>query len=85
MDYILIADNMDDAIENGQYAIASEHLEIVTKNPFEVMMKVRNAGALFWENTAAEAAGRLFCRTEPCTCRRMGPHVSFPPLPWMIL
>ena len=44
--YILIADTMDDAIEAAN-AIASEHMEIVTANPFEVMMKVRNAGAIF--------------------------------------
>ena len=44
--YILIAEDMDEAIDAAN-AIASEHMEIVTANPFEVMMKVRNAGAIF--------------------------------------
>ena len=66
--YILIAENMDEAIEAAN-AIASEHLEIVTANPFEVMMKVRNAGAIFIGEIQLRAAGRLFCRTEPRTCR----------------
>ena len=44
--YILIAEDMDEAIEAAN-EIASEHMEIVTKNAFEVMMKVRNAGAIF--------------------------------------
>ena len=44
--YILIADNMEEAIA-AVNEIASEHMEIVTKNPFEVMTKVRNAGAIF--------------------------------------
>lgn len=44
--YILIADTMEDAIDVAN-EIASEHLEIVTKNPFDVMMKIRNAGAIF--------------------------------------
>ena len=39
--YILVADSMEDAIETAN-AIASEHLEIVTKNPFEVMTKIQN-------------------------------------------
>ena len=43
--YILVADSMEDAIETAN-AIASEHLEIVTKNSFEVMTKIQNAGAI---------------------------------------
>ena len=49
--YILLAETMDQAVEAAN-AIASEHMEIVTRNPFEVMMKVRNAGAIFMGNTA---------------------------------
>ena len=37
---------MEDAIDTAN-AIASEHLEILTKNPFEVMTKIKNAGAIF--------------------------------------
>ena len=44
--YILVAENMGEAIETAN-AIASEHVEIVTRNPFEVMTKIQNAGAIF--------------------------------------
>ena len=44
--YILIASNMDEAIDAAN-EIASEHLEILTENPYEVMTKVKNAGAIF--------------------------------------
>lgn len=57
--YILIADSMDDAIEAAN-AIASEHMEIVTRNPFEVMMKVRNAGAIFIGEYSSEPLGDYF-------------------------
>lgn len=57
--YILIADTMDDAVEAAN-AIASEHMEIVTANPFEVMMKVRNAGAIFIGENSSEPLGDYF-------------------------
>lgn len=57
--YILVADSMDDAIEAAN-DIASEHLEIVTKNPFEVMMKIRNAGAIFIGEYSSEPLGDYF-------------------------
>ncbi len=57
--YILTTDSMEDAIEAVD-AIASEHLEIVTKNPFEVMMKVRNAGAIFLGEYSSEPLGDYF-------------------------
>ena len=44
--YILVADTMEDVIDIAN-EIASEHLEIMTKNPYDVMMKIRNAGAIF--------------------------------------
>ena len=47
---------MDEAIETAN-AIASEHLEIVTANPFEVMTKIRNAGAIFIGEYSTRAAG----------------------------
>ena len=49
--YILVADSMEDAISTAN-EIASEHLEIVTRNPFEVMTKIQNAGAIFMANIA---------------------------------
>lgn len=57
--YILIAENMEEAIEAAN-AIASEHVEIVTANPFEVMMKVRNAGAIFIGEYSSEPLGDYF-------------------------
>ena len=57
--YILVAETLDDAIETVDL-IASEHLEIVTKNPFEVMMKVKNAGAIFLGEYSSEPLGDYF-------------------------
>ena len=57
--YILIAEDMDEAIEAAN-EIASEHLEIVTANAFEVMMKVRNAGAIFIGEYSSEPLGDYF-------------------------
>lgn len=57
--YLLIADTMEDAIEVTNN-IASEHLEIVTKNPFEVMTKIRNAGAIFIGEYSSEPLGDYF-------------------------
>ena len=57
--YILIADNMEEAIA-AVNEIASEHMEIVTKNPFEVMTKVRNAGAIFIGEYSSEPLGDYF-------------------------
>lgn len=57
--YILLADDMDEAIETAN-DIASEHLEIVTKNPFEIMMKIRNAGAIFIGEYSSEPLGDYF-------------------------
>lgn len=57
--YILVADNMEDAIATAN-EIASEHLELVTKNPFEVMTKIRNAGAIFIGEYSSEPLGDYF-------------------------
>ena len=57
--YILVCDNMDEAVE-AVNDIASEHLEIVTRNPFELMMKVRNAGAIFIGEYSSEPLGDYF-------------------------
>ena len=57
--YILIADTMEDVIDVAN-EIASEHLEIQTKNPFEVMTKIRNAGAIFIGEYASEPLGDYF-------------------------
>lgn len=57
--YILVADSMDDAVQTVNM-IASEHLEIVTQNPFEIMMKVRNAGAIFLGENSSEPLGDYF-------------------------
>ncbi len=57
--YILIASNMDEAVETAN-AIASEHLEIVTKDPFYIMTKIRNAGAIFIGENSCESLGDYF-------------------------
>ena len=57
--YIFVADNMDDAIEAAN-AVASEHLEIITKNPYETMTKIKNAGAIFLGDYSSEPLGDYF-------------------------
>ncbi len=57
--YILVADTKEAALETVNQ-IASEHLEIMTKNPFEDMMKVQNAGAIFLGENSSEPLGDYF-------------------------
>lgn len=57
--YILLAENMKDAIEAAN-DIASEHLEILTKNPFDTMTRIRNAGAIFLGEYSSEPLGDYF-------------------------
>ena len=57
--YILVAESMDEAIATVN-EFASEHLELVTKNPFETMTKIRNAGAIFVGEYSSEPLGDYF-------------------------
>ena len=57
--YVLGNNSMDEAIETAN-EIASEHLEIVTKNPFETMTKIKNAGAIFLGEDSSEPLGDYF-------------------------
>ena len=57
--YILVAESMDEAIATVN-EIATEHLELVTKNPFETMTKIRNAGAIFVGEYSSEPLGDYF-------------------------
>jgi histidinol dehydrogenase len=57
--YILLADTLEEAIETAN-EIASEHLEIVTKDPFHVMTKIKNAGAIFLGEYSSEPLGDYF-------------------------
>lgn len=57
--YILLADTMEDAIDTVN-AIASEHLEILTANPFDTMTKIKNAGAIFLGEYSSEPLGDYF-------------------------
>ena len=57
--YILVADTMEDAIDAAN-EIASEHMEILTKNPYETMTKIRHAGAMFLGNYSSEPLGDYF-------------------------
>lgn len=57
--YILVADSMGDAIDTAN-EIASEHLEIMTKNPFDTMTRIKNAGAIFLGEHSSEPLGDYF-------------------------
>ena len=57
--YILVADTMEDAIAITN-EIASEHLEVVTKDPFQTMTKIKNAGAIFLGSYSSEPLGDYF-------------------------
>lgn len=57
--YILIAKDMQEAVDTAN-EIASEHLEIVTKNPFDIMTKIKNAGAIFLGEYSSEPLGDYF-------------------------
>lgn len=57
--HILVADSLEDAIE-AVNEIASEHLEIMTADPYQAMMKVRNAGAIFIGEYSSEPLGDYF-------------------------
>lgn len=57
--YILVAETMEEAIDIAN-EIASEHLEIQTRNPYEVMTKIRNAGAIFIGEYSSEPLGDYF-------------------------
>ena len=57
--YILVAANMDEAID-AVNDIASEHMEIVTKDPFHIMTRIKNAGAIFIGEYSSEPLGDYF-------------------------
>lgn len=57
--YILVADTMDEAVAAAN-EIASEHLEILTANPYEIMAKIKNAGAIFLGEYSSEPLGDYF-------------------------
>ena len=57
--YILLADSMESAVEAAN-AVASEHLEILTKNPYQVMTKIKNAGAIFLGEYSSEPLGDYY-------------------------
>ena len=57
--YILLVDNIDDAVDAAN-EIASEHLEIVTRDPFNTMTKIKNAGAIFLGEYSSEPLGDYF-------------------------
>ena len=57
--YILVAKDMEEAIDTAN-EIASEHLEIVTRNPFDTMTRIRNAGAIFLGEYSSEPLGDYF-------------------------
>lgn len=54
--HIFIVNSLDDACEVANY-IAPEHLEIVVKNPFDYLEKIRHAGAIFLGEYSTEPLG----------------------------
>ena len=57
--YIFVSENMDDLVDAAN-TIASEHLEIVTRDPFQIMTRIRNAGAIFLGTYSSEPLGDYF-------------------------
>ncbi len=57
--FIFVAKNIDDAVDAAN-AVASEHLEIITRNPFETMTKIKNAGAIFLGEYSSEPLGDYY-------------------------
>ena len=76
--YILIAEDMDEAIEAAN-EIAPEHMEIVTANPFEDMMKVKNAGAIFIGEYSSEPLGDYFAGPKPRTSHQRNCQILLRP------
>ena len=68
---------MEDLVEAAN-TIASEHLEIITENPYEVMTKIRNAGAIFLGSYSSEPLGDYFAGPTtscPQTARQDSSHL----------
>lgn len=76
--YILVTDTMEKAVETANN-IAPEHLEIVTANPFEVMTKIQNAGAIFIGGIQQRTAGGLLCRAKPHPAHQRDSQILLPP------
>ncbi len=57
--YIFVADSMDEAVEIAN-TIAPEHMEILTKDPFQTMTRIKNAGAMFLGEYSSEPLGDYF-------------------------
>ena len=76
--YILVVDSMEQAVEAAN-AIAPEHLEIVTANPFALMTKIRNAGAIFLGEYSSEPLGDYYAGPNPILPSN-GPARFFTPL-----
>ena len=81
--YILVAESMDEAIATVN-EIASEHLELVTKNPFETMTKIRNAGAILSGNIPVNH-WVIISPVQTMCCRQTGLQNFSHRLAWMIL
>ena len=57
--FIFVSEKMDDLIDAAN-AIASEHIELVTENPYEIMTRIRNAGAIFLGSYSSEPLGDYY-------------------------
>lgn len=81
--YILIAKDMQEAVDTAN-EIASEHLEIVTKNPFDIMTKIKNAGAIFLGEYSSEPLG-IILQDQTMYFQQMAQQNSSPHCQLMIL
>ena len=81
--HILVAETIADAIDAAN-EIASEHMEIVTANPFEVMTKIRNAGAIFIGEYSSERSVTILRDRIMCFLQTVLPSSS-PRFPWTTL
>ena len=81
--YILVADTMEDAIDAAN-EIASEHMEILTKNPYETMTKIRHAGAMFLGNYSSDRLA-IISQGQIMYCRQTEQPNSSHRFPWMII
>mgnify|MGYP002230867567 CR=1 FL=1 len=75
---IILAESMTQAVEISN-EIAPEHMEIVTANPFEDMMKVKKCRCDLYRRVQLRATGRLFCRSEPCASYKRNCQILLSP------
>ena len=77
--YILVAETMEEAIETVN-EIASEHLELVTQNPFEVMTKIKKRRGHIYRGIQQRTFGRLFRGPQSCAAHQRNGEIFLTPV-----